>query len=77
MIDWTLHIESHPEILFGKPAIKNTRIPVDLILEKLAAGDSMIDLLSAYPKIKKEDVVACLLFAADSIKNEVIYSKAS
>ncbi len=77
MIDWSLHIESKPQILFGKPVIKNTRIPVDLILEKLAAGDSMIDLLSAYPKIKKEDVVACLLFAADSIKNEVIYSKAS
>ena len=77
MIDWSLHIESKPQILFGKPVIKNTRIPVDLILEKLAAGDTMIDLLSAYPKIKKEDVVACLLFAADSIKNEVIYSKAS
>jgi len=77
MIDWSLHIESKPQILFGKPVIKNTRIPVDLILEKLAAGDTMIDLLSAYPKLKKEDVVACLLFAADSIKNEVIYSKAS
>jgi uncharacterized protein (DUF433 family) len=77
MIDWSLHIESKPQILFGKPVIKNTRIPVDLILEKLAAGDTIIDLLSAYPKIKKEDVVACLLFAADSIKNEVIYSKAS
>lgn len=77
MIDWTLHIESNPNILFGKPVIINTRIPVDLILEKLAAGDTMDDLLKAYPKISKEDVTACLLFAAETIKNEIIIPKAS
>ena len=77
MVDWTLHIESNPEKLFGKPVIKNTRVPVDLILEKLAAGDTVNDLLEAYPKITKDDITACLLFAADSIKNEIIYSKAS
>jgi uncharacterized protein (DUF433 family) len=77
MIDWTLHIESDPEKLFGKPIIKNTRIPVDLILEKLAVGDSTDDLIDAYPRITKEDIAACLMFAADSIKNEVVISKAS
>jgi uncharacterized protein (DUF433 family) len=77
MIDWTLHIESTPEILYGKPVIRNTRIPVDLILEKLAAGDTNEDLLDAYPKITRDDIAACLLFAAESIKNEIILSKAS
>ncbi len=77
MIDWTLHIESVPEKLYGKPVIKNTRIPVDLILEKLASGDTIEDLIEAYPKIKKDDIAACLLFAAESIKNEVVFSKAS
>lgn len=77
MINWQHHISSDPGILFGKPVIKGTRIPVDLILEKLAAGDSFGDLLQAYPKITKVDLIACLLFAADSIKNEVFYSKAS
>ena len=77
MIDWTLHIESDPDKLFGKPVIVHTRIPVDIILEKLAAGDTFNDLLDAYPKITKDDIAACLLFAADSIKNEVIISKAS
>jgi len=72
MIDWTLHIESTPEILYGKPVIRNTRIPVDLILEKLAAGDTNEDLLDAYPKITRDDIAACLLFAAESIKNEII-----
>ena len=77
MIDWTLHIESDPEKLYGKPVITNTRISVDLILEKLAGGDSIDDLIVAYPRITKDDIAACLLFAADSIKNEVIISKAS
>lgn len=77
MIDWTLHIESIPEKLYGKPVIINTRIPVDLILEKLAFGDTIDDLLEAYPHITKDNIAACLLFAADSIKNEIVISKAS
>lgn len=77
MIDWTLHIESDPEKLFGKPVIMNTRIPVDLILEKLAVGDTIDELVDAYPSITKDDIAACLMFAADSIKNEIIISKAS
>lgn len=77
MIDWTLHIESNPEKLFGKPIIMNTRIPVDLILEKLAGGDTIDDLIEAYPRITKDDIAACLTFAADSIKNEIVISKAS
>jgi len=77
MIDWTLHIESDPEKLFGKPVIINTRIPVDLILEKLAVGDTIVDLIDAYPRITRDDIAACLMFAADSIKNEIIISKAS
>ena len=66
MINWAQHLSSNPEILFGKPVIVNTRIPVDLILEKLASGDSVEDLLDAYPNLKKEDIMACLLFAADA-----------
>lgn len=71
MLDWKLHITSDPEVLFGKPAIKNTRIGVDLILEKLAAGDTIEDLIDSYPTITKDDINACLLFAAESIKNEL------
>jgi uncharacterized protein (DUF433 family) len=77
MVDWTLHIESDAKKLIGKPVIAHTRIPVDLIHEKLAAGDSVSDLLNAYPKLKEEDIIACLLFAADSVKNELFFSNAS
>jgi uncharacterized protein (DUF433 family) len=77
MLDWKLYITSTPGILFGKPAIKNTRIGVDLILEKLAAGDSIDELIDSYPSITKDDIIACLLFAAESIKNEIVIPRAS
>ena len=64
MIDWASHIESVPNKLFGKAVIANTRISVELILEKLASGDTLDDILQAYPTITKDDVAACLLFAA-------------
>ena len=76
-LDWKTHISTDPRILFGKPVIRNTRIPVDLVLEKLAAGDKSEDLLEAYPALTKEDIISCLLFAAETVRNEVIYSKAS
>ena len=77
MIDWRLHIESNPDVLYGKPTLKNTRIPVDLILEKLASGDSVEDLLDAFPNIDKVAINACLLFAAESVKNEIVFPIAS
>lgn len=77
MIDWRSHIESNPSIMYGKPVIKNTRVPADLILEKLSEGESIDDLLEAYPRITRADIFAVLAFAAESIKNEVVYSIAS
>ncbi|MBX3043909.1 MAG: DUF433 domain-containing protein [Candidatus Kapabacteria bacterium] len=77
MLDLKLHITSNPEVLFGKPAIKNTRIVVDLILEKMAFGDSIEELLDSYPSITIDDINACLLFAAETIKNEIVIPRAS
>lgn len=69
-MNWRDHISSDPEIMFGKMVIKGTRIPVELILEKLAAGESYEALLEAYPRITTKDIQACLLFAADNTKHE-------
>ncbi len=63
-MDWASHIASDPAVLYGKPAIRGTRIAVDLILEKLAAGHSIADILSAYPHLKEDQILACLAFAA-------------
>lgn len=77
MLNWRTHVESNPHTMYGKPVILNTRIPVDLLLEKLSEGETVEGLLEAYPKLTKEDIYACLSFAAEAIKNEIVYSIAS
>lgn len=51
--------------MVGKPCIKGTRIPVDLILRKLGAGETVDELLVAYPHLTADDIKAALAFAAD------------
>jgi uncharacterized protein (DUF433 family) len=66
-------IQSRPEIMMGKPVIAGTRITVELILEKLAAGETIEQLLDAYPRLTKPAVLAALDFAAQALKADVIY----
>jgi len=76
IMNWQEHIVSDPGILFGKPVIKGTRVPVDLVLEKLASGYTFENLTEAYPRITFQDIRACLLFAADSAKHEKVLAVA-
>lgn len=69
-MNWKEYISTDPEIMFGKMVIKGTRIPVELILEKLAGGFSFEELKLAYPGISDIEIKSCLLFAADNIKHE-------
>ncbi len=57
-----------PEICHGKPAIRHLRYPVESMLEYLAGGDTLEDLLAEFPDLEREDLLACLEFAAQSIK---------
>lgn len=66
-------IISDPNIMMGKPVIKGTRITVELILEKMAAGETIEDLLEAYPHITRAGVLAALGFAAKALRADVIY----
>jgi len=68
---WQEYITSDPTILYGKPSIRGTRIGVDLILERLSAGQTVAQLLKAYPHLKEIQIRACLAFAAEKIKNEI------
>lgn len=69
-------IEIKPEVMLGKPVIKGTRIPVDLIVRKLGEGASFEDLLDGYPKLSIDAIHAALIYAADMIRNETtIYLK--
>ena len=60
-----------PEIMHGKPVIKGTRIPVYIILNLLAGGLSEEEVLREYPDITKEDIHACLEYAAELAQEEV------
>lgn len=66
-------IEIKPEIMMGKPVIAGTRITVELILEKLAAGETIEQLLAAHPHLTREGVQAALRFAAEALRGDVIY----
>jgi uncharacterized protein (DUF433 family) len=63
-------IQVDPKIMLGKPVIRGTRVPVELLLRKLGEGASTEDLLDAYPNLDREDVQAALRYAADSISHE-------
>jgi len=61
-------IESNPKIMFGKPVVKGTRITVELILEKLAAGESIESILSQHPHLTKEKVSSAVQFALQTLR---------
>jgi len=61
-----------PEVMAGKPCIRGTRIPVELILEKLAAGLRYEDILSEHPRLTREDILAALAFAHDYLTRQDI-----
>lgn len=68
----TKHIEINPDVMMGKPVIRGTRIPVELILRKLSKGATEGDLLDAYPRLTPSDIRAALAYATDTLAHETI-----
>lgn len=66
-------INSDPLVLMGKPVIAGTRITVELILEKLAAGETVEQILEAHPRLTREAIKAALAFAAEALRADVVY----
>ena len=64
----------NPKIMLGKPVIKGTRLPVEIIVEKIAYGADLNDLRKDYPFLKKDDIRAALLYAAKRLAHEEIYA---
>jgi uncharacterized protein (DUF433 family) len=71
-----LRIEAKPDVMMGKPCIKGTRIPVYLMLQKMAAGESAGQLLDAYPQLTSQDLSACLEYAAALAGEEIVLTEA-
>ena len=66
-------IVSDPTVMMGKPVVAGTRITVELILEKLAAGETVEQLLAAHPRLTPEAIRAALKFAAEALRGDVVY----
>ncbi len=58
------------KVMLGKPVIRGTRIPVELILRKLSEGATEVDLLDAYPRLTRDDIQAAIGYAADALAHE-------
>ncbi len=67
-------IITDPKIMMGKPVIKGTRLPVEIVVEKIAYGATSDDLKKDYPFLADEDIRAALLYAAKRLSLEEIYA---
>ena len=66
-------IVSDPKVMMGKPVVAGTRLTVELILEKLSAGETMEQILEAHPRLTREAIHAALAFAKDALRADVVY----
>ena len=66
-------IQADPSIMMGKPVVAGTRVTVELILEKLAAGETIEQILAAHPRLTREAIQAALAFAARVLRADIIY----
>ncbi len=66
-------VSSKPEIMYGKPVLAGTRIPVDLILEKLASGETYEQIIEAHPRLTEEAIRGALKYAAEVLRSDSIY----
>ena len=68
-----LLIVSDPRVMMGKPVVAGTRITVELILEKLGAGETVDQLIEAHPRLTRQAIQAALQFAAEALRADVVY----
>ena len=70
-------IEINPQLMAGKPVIKGTRIPVELIVRLVAQGIPEQDILQDYPRLQREDIQAALWYAVALLSHEEVYPLAA
>lgn len=66
-------IVSDPTIMMGKPVIAGSRITVELILEKFAAGESIEQMLESHPRLTREGIRAALIYATGVLRSDIVY----
>jgi len=76
-VEWREYIVADPQVMLGKPVVKGTRVTVELILEKLAAGETIDDLLTAHPRLTRNTIQAALAYAAEALRADTIFPLAA
>lgn len=71
-MDWRDRISINPQVCHGKPCIKGTRIWVSLILDFLASGSTVEEIIQEYPHLSKEDIQACMAYGAEAARERYI-----
>ena len=72
MVDYKKHIQSDPKVMLGKPTVKGTRVPIELLLWKIAGGYSFEEILEMYPHLKLDDIFASIAYAAAMMESEEV-----
>jgi uncharacterized protein (DUF433 family) len=72
-MDWHERITLDPEIVCGKPLVKGTRLSVEFVVALLAKGWSVGDIVANYPGLGREDVLACLEYASETLRGQRVY----
>jgi uncharacterized protein (DUF433 family) len=73
-MDWKEYILIDPQILVGKPVIKGTRLAVEFIIDLMAQGWSVEEIMQNYPGLTSQDIQACLAYASETLKLEKVYT---
>jgi uncharacterized protein (DUF433 family) len=73
-MDWRSRIVADPDVLVGKPVIKGTRISVELVMDLLAAGYTIDQIIEQYDHLTREDIQACLAYAKEVVQSERVYA---
>jgi uncharacterized protein (DUF433 family) len=77
MPNWRSHISTDPTVCHGKACIKGTRIMVSVILDNLASGSSVEEIVRLYPTLQQGDVVASIAYAAELARERVVLTSAA
>jgi len=71
-MDWRPYISASPDIMHGAVCLRGTRIPVSVVLDNLAAGETPERILKQYPTLKPEHITAAIAYAADLARERVV-----
>ena len=72
-MNWRVEIESKGDVLSGKPCVRGTRLSVEHLVGLLAQGWPVEEVLDSYPGLTREQLLACLKYAAESVANEQLF----